>query len=75
MFILFPKKKLKDSFGIQICKQNITKVLSFCVKFRELSHLKRDLSETEKKITVVASWVTDKMTTIFIQNDNFDHFK
>ena len=50
-------------------------VLIFCVEFRELSHLTRDFSQAEKKITVVTSWATDKMTTIFTQNDNFDHFE
>ena len=59
MFILFLNKKgtrkLEDSFCIQICKQDITKVLIFCVEFRELSNLTRDLSQVEKKITVVTS--------------------
>ena len=32
-----------------------SKVLIFCVEFRELSHLTRDLSQAEKKITVVTS--------------------
>ena len=50
-------------------------VLIFCVELRKLSHLTRDLSPAEKKITVVASRATDKMTTIFTQNDNFDHFE
>jgi hypothetical protein len=40
-----------------------------------LSLLSHDLSQAEKKITAVASWATDKMTTIFTQNDNFDHFE
>ena len=52
-----------------------TEVLIFWVDFWELSHLTRDLSQTEKKITVVTSWATDKMTTIFSQNDNFNHFE
>ena len=30
-------------------------VLTFCVEFRELSHLTRDLSQAEKKINVVKS--------------------
>ena len=33
------------------------------------------LSQAEKKITVVTSWATDKMTTIFSQNDNFNNFE
>ena len=50
-------------------------VLIFCVEFWELSHLTCDLSQAEKKITVVTSWATDKITCIFTQNDNFDHFE
>ena len=50
-------------------------VIIFCVEFRELSHLTYDLSQAEKKITAVTSWATDKMTTIFTQNDNFDYFE
>ena len=45
------------------------------LKIRELSHWTRDLSQAEKKITVVTSWATDQMTTIFTQNDNLDHFE
>ena len=50
-------------------------VLIFCAELRELSHLTLDLSQAEKEITVVTSWATDKMTTIFIQNYNLDHFE
>ena len=32
-----------------------TKVLIFCVEFWEWSHLTRDLSQAEKKITVITS--------------------
>ena len=32
-----------------------TTVLIFCVEFRELSHLTRDLSQAEKKTNVVTS--------------------
>ena len=52
-----------------------SQVLIFCVEFLELSYLTRDLSQAEKKITVFTSWATDKMTTIFTQNYNFDHFE
>ena len=52
-----------------------TWVLIFCLEFRELSHLTRDLSQAEMKITVVKSWTTDKMTTVFSQKDNFNHFE
>ena len=41
---------------------SVSKVLIFCVEFWELSHLTRDLSQTEKKIIVVTT-------------DNFDHFE
>ena len=39
-----------------------------------LAHITRDLPQAEKKITVVTSWATDTITTIFTQNDNFDNF-
>ena len=42
---------------------SVSKVLIFCVKFQELSHL----TQAEKKITVVTSWATEKMTTVFTQ--------
>ena len=51
-----------------------TELLYFCVGFHELSHLTRDLSHTEKKITSVTSRATDKMT-IFSQNGNTDYFE
>ena len=44
-------------------KELLSSVLVFCVEFRELSHLTRDLSQAEKKITVVTRW----------QNDNYFH--
>ena len=53
----------------------VVQVIYFCVGFWELSYLTLDLSQAEKKITVVASWATNKMTAIFTQNDNFDHFE
>ena len=59
------------TFGQLARLSRLAKVLTFCVEFRELSHL----SQAEKKITVVTRWATDKMTTIFTQNDNFDHFE
>ena len=49
------------------------KVLILCDEFQELSHLTRDLSQAEKKIDVVTSCATDKVSTIFTQNDNFDN--
>ena len=33
----------------------------------------RDLSQADKKNTVLTSWATLKMTTIFAQNDDFFH--
>ena len=50
-------------------------LLGFCVGLWELSHLTPDLSQAEMKITVVTSWAIDKMTIIFTQNHNFDHFE
>jgi hypothetical protein len=50
-------------------------VLIFCVEFQELSHLTRDLSQAEKKINVVTSLATNKITTIFTEIDNFDNFE
>ena len=50
-------------------------VLIFCVEFWELFHITRDSSQAEKKITVITSLTTDKLTTIFTQNDNFDNFE
>ena len=35
--------------------RKLQKVFIFCVEFRALSHLTRDLSPTEKKVTVVTS--------------------
>ena len=58
------QKALKD----QGERPKKAKVLIFYVEFRELSYLTCDLSQAEKKITVSS----DKMTTIFTQNDNFD---
>ena len=62
-------------FPNRMLNSKLTKVLLFFVGFWELSHFKRDLSRAEKKITVVTSWATDKMTTMFSQNDNFHHFE
>ena len=53
----------------------ITKVLIFCVEFRELSHLTCDLSQAEKKINVVTSWANALNDICFTQNDNCNHFE
>ena len=48
------------------------------IQFVELDFSKlffQKSSTAEKKMTAVTSWATDKMTTIFTQNDNFDHFE
>ncbi len=55
--------KLKEEPGIWP-----TLVLIFCVEFRELSHLTRDLSQAEKKITVVTS-CKFKFTTLTILSE------
>ena len=44
-------------------------VLIFCVEFWELSQSTCDLSQAEKKIIVVTSWATDKMTTSTILSE------
>ena len=43
-------------FSYWFCNDIHTKVLYFCVGFRELSHLTRDISQAEKKVNVVTSW-------------------
>ena len=58
---------------VQINRGTVTLVLYVCVGFWKLSHLTRDLAK--KKIIVVTCCATDKMTTIFSQNDNFNHFE
>ena len=55
-----PVESLEDlskQYKIQYSPLNgsSTMVLIFCVEFRELSHLTRDLSQAEKKINVVTS--------------------
>ena len=61
-----------DSFIYKISKKIscivCTKVLIFCVEFWKLCHLTRDLSQAEKKITIVISWATDKTTNSEIQH-------
>ena len=54
----------KDSMG-----------LIFCVEFRELSHLTRDLSQAEKKINVVTSQVNAQNDIYFTQNGQSCHFE
>ena len=52
---------------------NITGVLIFCVEFRELSHLTRDLSQAEKKINVT-SGANAQNDIYFTQNGQSCHF-
>ena len=66
------KKKDKNKKDSAI-RPPLTLVLYIFVGFWLLAHLTRDLFQAEKKITAVTSWATDKMTTIFTQNDN--HFE
>ena len=49
-------------------------VLIFCVEFRELSHLTRDLSLAEKKINVGASCANTRNDIYFTQNGQSCHF-
>ena len=44
-----------------------------CSSLLELAPGLRDLSQAEKKITVVKPEQTQKVTTIFTQNHNFVH--
>ena len=46
-----------------------------CSSLLQLAPGSRDLSQAEKKICVFTSLETHKMTTVFTQNDNFDHFE
>ena len=39
-----------------------------------MAHLTRDLPQAENK-NVVTCWVSDTITTIFTQNDNYDNFE
>ena len=45
---------------------------SVCSSFQQLADESRDLSQAEKKITVVKDEQIHKMTTIFTQNGNFE---
>ena len=45
---------------------------SICSSFQQLADESRDLSQAEKKITVVKDEQIHKMTTIFTQNGNFE---
>jgi hypothetical protein len=49
----FPYSKKPKIFAY--CFALVSKVLVFCVEFRELSHLTHDLPQAEKKINVVTS--------------------
>ena len=70
----FMPKKFASHVVLANASLCFSKILYFCIGFRELSHSTRDLFQAEKKINVVTSWASDKMTTIFNQNDNFNHF-
>ena len=67
---------IKDSscnFGIDKALDTVEVYMSF--KFLHLVVGSRDLSHDEKKNSIVTSWATHKMTTVFTQNDNFEHFE
>ena len=62
-------------------RPKLSKVLIFCVEFWELSHLKRDLSQAEKKINLLKAEQMHKMTSISLKivklvilNENRCHF-
>jgi hypothetical protein len=62
LFILWKKSLGGKMLVVTFIRLN--RVLICCVEFRELSHLTRDLSQAEKKLTVVTSWATDKKQQI-----------
>ena len=51
---------------------NSARVLIFCVEFRELSHLTRDLSQAEKEINFVTSWANAQNDIYFTQSCHFE---
>ena len=51
-----------------------TRVLIFCFEFQELPYLTLDFAQAGKKKLLLQAEATDKMTSIFSQNDNFNHF-
>ena len=52
---------------------NLTMVLIFCVEFRELSHLTRDLPQAERKINAVTRWANAQNDIYFTQNGQSCH--
>jgi hypothetical protein len=72
-FILRPIWKIKS---FMVFQHEGSKVLSLhlCWFLADSSFNTWLISILEKK-NVVTSWATDKMTTIFYQNDNFDNFE
>ena len=55
-------------------KINFSRVWWSTYLFKELAVVSRDLSQAEKKITIVKAEKIRNMTTIFTQNDNFCSF-
>ena len=51
------------------------KVVYMSSSFWLLAVESRDLSQAEKEITAFKAEQINKMTTIFTQNNNFDHFE
>ena len=51
------------------------KVLYFCVGFRELTHITRDLPQAVKKINVDSSWANLQNDIYFAQNGRSCHFE
>ena len=67
---LFPSMEI----GVNGSLGQTVQVLIFCVEFRELSHLTRDLSQAEKKINVVTSWANAQNDIYFTQNGRGCYF-
>ena len=70
----FMPKKFASHVVLANASLCFSKVLYFCIGFRELSHLTRDLSQAEKKINVVTSWANAQNGIYFTQNGWIRHF-
>ena len=59
--------KNQDINNLKSAFYRMNKVLIFCVEFRDMSHLTRDLSQAEKKINVSQAGKPHKMTSISLK--------
>ena len=84
--LISPQSNLSNRKVLNAWEINVLQVwptiLIFCVEFRKLSHLTRDLSQAEKKITVVIqaeqihkmTAISLKMVEVVILGENSCHF-